>query len=467
MKRTLAMAVVTCSIIGAPFCSRVVALDTVTWGGGNGAWVNSNWVKNGTPGLSASAAMGDTNGGRGGMNITIGGGANVYYDTNNGNTVLGDYDKNSVVDAGDYVVWRKGGPLANDPTPGVQPSDYTYWRAQYGNAALGDFKPRMDLCGGTTCAPNTSSGGSLTIKEGAILNMDSHSDYDGRWFRDGLSMTLDNGTIHRTYSAPSANAGMILLGYARELRKNQHIDINLINGGRIESASKMVFGNADYFHNQGGSNNGHMDGIEVAMTIDGGSLDLTLQSDTQDYFADYGGAASMDLLFFYEYHEAGYNDEGQPDATVLGHPRNEKYSINFTGPGSIKLNPHDIDPDPDFAQIVGGIQVAQQQPSGAIISLGGGPNLYSVMSYQDLWNLGILQANGQSGIQLGSAAFNTYFSVAGTQFSGPYVLNSLIPAGSGSGLHGGTIPEPTSLMLVLMSFAGLGFSRRDRSNWAF
>ena len=72
--------------------------------------------------------------------------------------------------------------------------------------------------------------------------------------------------------------------------KNQHIDINLINGGRIESASKMVFGNADYFNGQGGSNNGHMDGIEVAMTIDGGAIDLTLQTETQDYFADYGGA---------------------------------------------------------------------------------------------------------------------------------------------------------------------------------
>ena len=52
----------------------------------------------------------------------------------------------------DYVVWRKGGPLVNDPTPGVQPGDYAYWRARYGNAALGDFKPRMDLCGGLTCA---------------------------------------------------------------------------------------------------------------------------------------------------------------------------------------------------------------------------------------------------------------------------------------------------------------------------
>jgi fibronectin-binding autotransporter adhesin len=47
--------------------------------------------------------------------------------------VPGDYNNNGTVDAGDYVVWRKGGPLANDPTPGVQPSDYGFWRAHFGS----------------------------------------------------------------------------------------------------------------------------------------------------------------------------------------------------------------------------------------------------------------------------------------------------------------------------------------------
>ena len=34
--------------------------------------------------------------------------------------VPGDYNGNGIVDAGDYVLWRKGGTLQNDPTPGVQ-----------------------------------------------------------------------------------------------------------------------------------------------------------------------------------------------------------------------------------------------------------------------------------------------------------------------------------------------------------
>jgi hypothetical protein len=51
----------------------------------------------------------------------------------------GDYNNNGIVDASDYVVWRKAGPTAtlpNDPTPGtVDLSDYTTWRANFGSSA--------------------------------------------------------------------------------------------------------------------------------------------------------------------------------------------------------------------------------------------------------------------------------------------------------------------------------------------
>jgi hypothetical protein len=46
--------------------------------------------------------------------------------------VSGDFNGNGVVDMADYVLWRKGGPLQNDPTSGVSPSDYTYWRSRFG-----------------------------------------------------------------------------------------------------------------------------------------------------------------------------------------------------------------------------------------------------------------------------------------------------------------------------------------------
>lgn len=48
--------------------------------------------------------------------------------------VLGDYNNNGVVDAGDYAKWRKGGALQNESaTPGSNtPEDYTYWRSRFG-----------------------------------------------------------------------------------------------------------------------------------------------------------------------------------------------------------------------------------------------------------------------------------------------------------------------------------------------
>ena len=48
----------------------------------------------------------------------------------------GDYNNNSVVDAADYVLWRKSNntaiTLLNDSTPGTDQSDYTVWRAHFG-----------------------------------------------------------------------------------------------------------------------------------------------------------------------------------------------------------------------------------------------------------------------------------------------------------------------------------------------
>jgi len=51
--------------------------------------------------------------------------------------IPGDYNGNGTVDAADYVLWRKGGPLQNEvDTPGtVNAADYTAWRARFGNTS--------------------------------------------------------------------------------------------------------------------------------------------------------------------------------------------------------------------------------------------------------------------------------------------------------------------------------------------
>jgi hypothetical protein len=52
--------------------------------------------------------------------------------TNAATGIPGDYNGNGVVDAADEVLWRKGGTLANDFTPGNQASDYDFWRSRFG-----------------------------------------------------------------------------------------------------------------------------------------------------------------------------------------------------------------------------------------------------------------------------------------------------------------------------------------------
>src|SRR3954454_12273967 len=162
----VAMTAMASSIIGSAACSRAQAAVPVVFDGTAGVvissdpdstgkyrWEGANWTKNGTPGQTAVATMGDNNGGQGGVDITIGGGRQVYYDINR-------------------------------PCPSTDACVV---------GALGDFKPRMDV----------TPGGSLTVKEGSLLSMVSKTDNDGRWNRIGLSITLDNGTWRNSYTSPS------------------------------------------------------------------------------------------------------------------------------------------------------------------------------------------------------------------------------------------------------------------------
>jgi len=75
--------------------------------------------------------------------------SNIHFGTGLG--VPGDYNNNGSVDAADYVLWRNGGPLANDPTSGVQPEDYDFWRSHFGN-----HSGSGSGLGGANAVPETS-----------------------------------------------------------------------------------------------------------------------------------------------------------------------------------------------------------------------------------------------------------------------------------------------------------------------
>ena len=71
----------------------------------------------------------------------------------------GDYNDNGTVDAADYVLWRNGGPLANEVagvTPGqVTAEDYTAWRARFGNGTPAPAAGSALLAGSAVPEPST------------------------------------------------------------------------------------------------------------------------------------------------------------------------------------------------------------------------------------------------------------------------------------------------------------------------
>jgi hypothetical protein len=327
-------------------------------------------------------------------------------------------------------------------------------------------------------------GSSMTIKDGATWIQETDNTYtENGWTRmDASNLIMDGGHYKRTGVSAGGDGGGILMFSTFNDDNNlarlgsPRINVEIKNGGSLENNGQMWFGADDE----------HSPDTRVAVTINEGTIDLTggtipLTNSTLSVVAD--------LAFFYDYSEA------------LGRPKNEEYSINFTGPGSITV---------DSA----GIDVYQQDSDSLWTDV--------ATTYEDLWALGILQANGLSGktgsvpnggggtTALTPATFSDFFSVTGTPGSDNYILNSLIEAspdpeddadadyngdgtidagdyvawrklpgnfggdpagydawrmtfgeaspGAGGGGSGG-VPEPASMMLAFLGLAAVAFFR--------
>jgi len=323
------------------------------------------------------------------------------------------------VDEGSYVLTSK----VTDPTPIVWDGGDGAWNSANWNGSqtaqdvmgrtngleIGSGEIGFDVNinnGLVTYDPNADGNGDFRFRAGGTLNlnggsltMNTASDVDGKWTEfDGEAINIAGGTLSRTKSDPSLGGGAFILGSWRSY-EDQLIEISLTEGGRLENDGQLWFG-------AWGDN---APGLQVHVTVNDGAIDLT-GGNNYDLFGDgeeQGGPGNADLIFI-----NGFTDDA---------PKDESYVINFTGPGSITV---------DSAGILNPVATSNNEGDAASY----GDSLTTKLTYEDLWDRGILQANGQSGLD--GVNFTDFFSTTGSSGSDDYMLTSL--------LGGGVICDPNS-----------------------
>jgi len=393
------------------FFGRTAAALDVTWDGGTGNWNDFNW--NGTQdplGLFGSFEGVTSGSSPDDINVFINSG-NVAYDgetfgdfiftMKNGPPLSGDFDADTDSDGHDFLVWQRGG----SPN-GAGAVDFASWENDFGKAGPGFLR-------------------TFNISGGATWSQDSYLTSDGIWTpMDAAELNIDGvgSKLIRTFSGTAQSGGAFILGsWKTNSLTHPTIAVNLTNGGTIQNDDQLWFGAA----------NDSAADLEVNMTINDGHLDLT---GGQNGFLTQSNTIQLvtDLLFV---------DNFDPIS-------DEKYTINFTGPGSITVDR-------------GGIAIAKQNLFGSF-----GSTPFDKITYLDLWNEGILQVNGMNdGLE---STFNANFMVTGTTNTtggiedDNYTLTSLLTAPVALSASFATIPEPAGFVLAGMAVLLVFTSPRRR-----
>jgi hypothetical protein len=224
-------------------------------------------------------------------------------------------------------------------------------------------------------------GSNLTIADGATWAQVSTDDWsENRWSEVDLSnLVIDGGTFRRVGSVAAEGGGALIFGswngddtFDELDAELDYMETNVLitNGGRLENEGQLWIGSWD---------NTPPNGTVVAITIDNGTIDLTGGD------VPIGELADGDLVITNQF----VDELDQPS-----------YSINFAGPGSIVV---------DSA----GIVYAQKDEFAEWQNL-------DPIPYEVLWDEGILQSNGLSGLD--GESFSSHFTVTGALGQDDYTL---------------------------------------------
>ena len=241
-------------------------------------------------------------------------------------------------------------------------------------------------------------GGHLIIQEGATWQQVTDASWsENRWTEfDASSLIIDGGTFRRVGNVPSENnsGGAFILGSWRgddnwDVAPIDHFEINIEikNGGRLENEGELWVGSwDDNIPDWEGASN-YEAGSVFTITINDGTVDLT---GAQNYADESAPAAGYGDVGFYNVVPALEEyDQYQPT-----------FVVNFTGPGTFIV---------DRAGIINAHKDENLEWQGT-----------EPITYQELWDAGILQADGLSGPD--GADFNSYFAVTGSLGADNYTL---------------------------------------------
>ncbi|MCA9230699.1 MAG: PEP-CTERM sorting domain-containing protein [Planctomycetales bacterium] len=396
--------------LGVAVCmaSATHAAFNLTWDGGDGMWFSQlptdptgQW--NG--GQNIQAVVGRENGhegykdSTGAADILIGTGDKVSFD---GFTISQDFrllqGDNMTITNGS--VWEQKTLDADEVHPQFgqlfrwEETRWTEMEMSNLNLDNGTFR----RTGGSTFDPTDAGGGALIF--GSWKGDDNQANFDQsvgtptEFNIDGFDFL--NWQTTKNYSASELRKFDGTFGQSPSAQTS---NINITNGGSLENEGQIWFGSdVDIQTNINlNINNGSVTAI--------GGLDATPGPIGGDIP---GGDASIVIFDWF----------GRVSA-----------SINFTGPGSITTDE-------------GAIRMLDETAT------------VTDMTYEDLWNAGILKANGGN-----AGLFTDHFSVTGSWGDPTYTLTSLLPLSGGS--FAAAVPEPTTaLMAGMLALTALGVRRR-------